>query len=178
MRCEKINTQTFCARLTTDRYSCGPKLKKYLAEGIKEFEKQTKHKPGCMTLREVVPGDESHNAAFYFWNSKTAPHTYEGETRLRPYAQKAITTRDFLKHLIVEKKPKEQANIFESIYDALQVIPKKLKKSTKKDVEYMNNLTQEIYKALGENKELLSPMFKHITDIASQKKLTIEDINF
>lgn len=176
MRCQNIENVSFGARLTTAPYKTGKNLRKYLERGIIEFEKQTQNKQGCMTLRQLDSLDDSPKAVFFFWNSKTAPQHYNGYFRTN-YDQVAFTTRDFLKHLIVEKSPKEQANIFESIFDALQVIPKKLRKDERKNEEFMANLSAQISEKLGKNKELLSPMFEHIT-CNPNKNLKIEDIDF
>lgn len=175
MRCQNVENVSFGARLTTDRYT-GKILKRYLEPGIIEFEKQTQNKKGCITLRQLDECDESPDAVYFFWNSKVAPRHYFGNFRTG-YSQVAYTTKNFLKHLIVEKNPKEQANIFESIFDALQVIPKKLKRNEKTDEKFMADLSAKISEKLGENKELLEPMFEHITGNPN-KKLKIEDINF
>lgn len=177
MKCQNVGNVSFGARLTTSPRD-GKKLAKYLENGIIEFEKQTKNKQGCMTLRQLDDCDDSPEAVFFFWNSKTAPRHYYGYVPNK-YSQIAFTTRDFLKHLIVEKSPKEQANIFESIFDALQVIPKRIKRNERKDSQFMSNLNEQISEKLGKNKELLSPMFKHITDNpATKTNLKIEDIDF
>lgn len=170
MKCNEIS---FGARLTTAPYY-GKKLKQYLENGIIEFEKQTKNKPGCMTVRQLDNWNDSPKAAFFFWNSKVAPK-YNAEN----YDQIAWTTRDFLQHLIVEKKPKEQADIFESIFDALQVIPKKIKKSDRLNTQFMSNLNKQISEKLGKYNELLKPMFEHLDDKPEIKKnLDINDIIF
>lgn len=176
MKCQNIENVSFGAKLTTDPYKRGQALKKYLEAGISEFEKQTKNKPGCMTLRELDSLDKSPEGVFYFWNSCKPPRDYNGHIS-SDYTQIAFTTRDFLKHLIVDKNPKEQADIFENIFDALQVIPKKLKKDEKNNRQFMSNLSAQISEKLGKNKELLAPMFKHITDNPLTKpKLEIDDI--
>ena len=78
MKCRNIDNTSFGARLTTDRYAqAGKKLRKYLGNGIIEFEKQTKNKEGCMTLRQLDDLDDSPEAVFFFWNSKTAPRHYD-----------------------------------------------------------------------------------------------------
>lgn len=179
MKCRNVDNTSFGARLTTDRYAqAGKKLRKYLENGIIEFEKQTKNKEGCMTLRQLDDLDDSPEAVFFFWNSKTAPRHYDGYM-FNKSPQIAYTTRDFLKHLITDKTPKEQASIFESIFDTLQVIPKKITKNERNNADFMSSLREQIFEKLGKNKDLLSPMFKHITDsMPNGKKITIEDIDF
>lgn len=84
-----------------------------------------------------------------------------------------------MQHLIFEKSPKEQADIFESIFDALQVIPKKIKKSDRLNTQFMSNLNKQISEKLGKYNELLKPMFEHLDDKPEIKKnLDINDIIF
>lgn len=183
MKCNTVNKIVFSARLTTAPRprKDGIKLKAYLQEGIEQFELQTQNKPGCMTLRSVDRFEYNNpDSLFYFWGNQQPPHgiwTNDDLYKLEQYDRRAMTTNDFLKKLILDKTPKEQAKIFESIFDALQVIPTKIAKKDKINVEFMNNLNAQIDEKLGKDKELLRPMFKHLnaTDV---EELTYDRIIF
>lgn len=186
MKCNTINKTTFNARFTTAPYprKKGIKLKEYLQKGIEQFELQTQNKPGCLTLRAVDRFEcNNPNSLFYFWGNQQPPHgIWEKDDlyKLERYDKRAMTTNDFLKQLILNKTPKEQANIFESIFDALQIIPTKIAKKDKRNAEYMKNLSAQVDEKLGENKELLRPMFEHLKIQETDKKtnLTYDTIVF
>ena len=153
----KINDNTsFNARLSIRRFPHYEQAKLTQAQTL--FEEMTKDKPGMM---RIIPGflDEDPNVRdLYIFSLGKGGYP----TRTASRIQSAHASENWFQDLLTNKSPKEQAEAFVKIFDALNLIPAKIGKRLWLNESDMPSLRKTIQESLGNDEYQISEMFNHI----------------
>lgn len=151
------NSQTpFRAKLTISEL--GGKCKNRIGSAKNLFEELTKDQTGCLSIVEDIK-----NGQYIFRLGKG----HVSELVQRP--QTAFPSKEWFKDFLTQKNEQEKADIMVKIFDALQIIPKKIdSKWVNKD--FTPNLQNKIHDSLGEDKYNLKHMFDYINKLKIQKE--------